>query len=181
MKWNSSSNILQYLQFLSFLGILFVLCHLPVNSSKSCAETLNLGMYIRYLTIFILSKYVLKLKSEIYLYVGALEDVCKLLFQCWIQLSLTLCLNKFKHPIVSPTLCNTQTSLTPVGCSICLTCSALFDLGGYVYRLFNIILQTCFIYFLSSQYITLSQQRITFTIQWVFIVHLPNSPYIKLS
>ena len=127
MKWNSSSHVLQCLHFRSFLGILFGLCHLLVSISKLCVETRNLVMYIRYLTMFILFKYVLKLKSEIKIYVEALEDVCKSLFQFWIKLSLTLCLNIFKSPGVSHTLCNIQTSLKTVLCSKFLTCIAQFD------------------------------------------------------
>ena len=82
--------------------------------------------------MFILSKYVLELESEINMYVEALEDVCKSLFQCWMKLSLTLCLNTFRTPVVSPTPtpCYIQTSLTPVVCSISLTCIAMFDFCG---------------------------------------------------
>jgi len=130
MKWNSSSNVLQRLYFLSFLGILFGLCHLPDSITKLYLETRNLVMYIRYLTTFILSKYVWKLKSETNIHVEALEDVCKLLFPFWMKLSLTLYLNIFKNTVVSPTPCYIQTSLTPVLCSMFLTCIAQFDLCG---------------------------------------------------
>jgi len=73
-----SSSISLYIVFydwskMDILGILFGLCHLPVSISKLCAETRNLVMYIRYLTMFIISKYVLKLKSVINMYLRLLK------------------------------------------------------------------------------------------------------------
>ena len=90
---------------------------------------LTVSFQVPYTVLFqIFAKYVLKLKSEINIYGEALEDVCKLLFQFWMKLSLTLCLNIFKSPGVSHTLCNIQTSLKTVLCSKFLTCIAQFDL-----------------------------------------------------